>query len=41
MAKKKKSAPQYESGTLAAFAVAGVLLIALGVVTLLAVVGGL
>ncbi|MDO4349051.1 MAG: DNA translocase FtsK [Eubacteriales bacterium] len=41
MAKGKKSAPQYESGTLAAFAVAGILLITVGVVTLLAVVGGL
>ncbi len=41
MAKSKKAAAQYESGTLAAFAVAGILLIALGVVSLLAVVGGL
>ena len=41
MAKSKKAAIQYESGTLAAFAVAGILLIALGVVSLLAVVGGL
>ena len=40
-AKSKKAAAQYESGTLAAFAVAGILLIALGVVSLLAVVGGL
>ena len=32
MAKSKKAAAQYESGTLAAFAVAGILLIALGVV---------
>ena len=40
MAKSKKAAAQYESGTLAAFAVAGILLIALGVVSLLAVVGG-
>ena len=41
MAKSKKAAAQYESGTLAAFAVVGILLIALGVVSLLAVVGGL
>ena len=41
MAKSKKAAAQYESGTLAAFAVAGILLIALGVISLLAVVGGL
>ena len=41
MAKGKKSAAQYESGTLAAFAVIGIVLIALGVVSLLAVVGGL
>ena len=37
MAKSKKAAAQYESGTLAAFAVAGILLIALGVVSFLAV----
>lgn len=41
MAKSKKAAAQYESGTLAAFTVAGILLIALGVISLLAVVGGL
>ncbi len=41
MAKSKKAAAQYESGTLAAFAIAGILLIALGVISLLAVVGGL
>ena len=41
MAKGKKNAPQYESGTLAAFAAVGILLITVGVVTLLAVVGGL
>lgn len=36
-----KKAAQYESNTLAAFAVAGIVLIALGVVSLLAVVGGM
>lgn len=41
MAKGKKNAPQYESGTLAAFAAAGILLITVGVVTLLSVAGGL
>ena len=38
---KKKNAAQYESNTLAAFAAVGIVLIALGVVSLLAVVGGL
>lgn len=38
---KKKSAAQYESNTLAAFAVIGVILIALGVLSLLSIVGGL
>lgn len=41
MGKSKKSAAQYEAGTLAAFAVIGILLIALGVLSLLSVVGGL
>lgn len=36
-----KKAAQYESNTLAAFAVTGIVLIALGVVSLLAVVGGM
>ena len=38
---KKKNAAQYESNTLAAFAAVGIVLIALGVISLLAVVGGL
>jgi len=38
---RKKKAAQYESNTLAAFAVIGMILIALGVVSLLSVVGGL
>lgn len=38
---KKKSAAQYESNTLAAFAVIGIVLIAVGTVSLLAIVGGL
>ena len=38
---RKNNAAQYESGTLAAFAVIGMLLMAAGVVSLLAVVGGL
>ena len=38
---KKKKAAQYESNTLAAYAAAGIVLIALGVLTLLSVVGGL
>ena len=37
---KKKNAAQYESNTLAAFAVVGIVLIAIGAVSLLAVVGG-
>ena len=37
---KKKNAAQYESNTLAAFAAVGIVLIALGAVSLLAVVGG-
>ena len=37
---KKKNAAQYESNTLAAFAVIGIVLIAVGAVSLLAVVGG-
>ncbi len=41
MGKSKKSAAQYEAGTLAAFAVIGIILIALGVLSLLSVVGGL
>lgn len=41
MAKSKKSAAQYEAGTLVAYAVVGILLIAIGLVTLLAVMGGL
>lgn len=36
-----KKAAQYESNTLAAFAVAGIVLIALGIVSLLAIVGGM
>ena len=38
---KKKNAAQYESNTLAAFAAVGIVLIALGVLSLLSVVGGL
>ena len=38
---KKKKAAQYESNTLAAYAAVGIVLIALGVLTLLSVVGGL
>ena len=38
---KKRNAAQYESNTLAAFAAVGIVLIALGVLTLLSVVGGL
>ena len=38
---KKQQAAQYESGTLAAYAVAGIVLMGLGVLSLLSVVGGL
>ncbi|MEG0491722.1 MAG: DNA translocase FtsK [Clostridia bacterium] len=38
---KKKNANQYEAGTLAFFAVVGILLMTLGVLSLLAVLGGL
>lgn len=38
---KKKGAGQYEASTLAAFAIAGIVLITLGVLSLLSVVGGL
>jgi len=38
---KKKNAAQYESNTLAAYAAVGIVLIALGVLSLLSVVGGL
>lgn len=41
MAKRRKTAKSYEAGTLAFLAGVGVLLIALGVLSLLAVVGGL
>ena len=39
--RRKKQAAQYEPGTLAAYAITGILLIAVGVVSLLSIVGGL
>lgn len=41
MAKSKKRTAQYESGTLATYAVLGIVLVAMGVFTLISIVGGI